>query len=227
MKKQLLVIVILFATSIGYSQNLTKILIDGRGQTEAFIFSLPGNVELYLTKDGQINKWGFDKYIGYQENYNNQLEPYVGRVEYYSDNDDISLRGKIKYIGSVMLNYYASYENSMLKGKLKSIGSVVVEYYLTFDDEAYRGFIKKIGNNSISWYSAFENEDIKGKLKGVGSTALTYYSSFEDKAFKGKIKSIDRNNFTYYSSLEQYSGSMKMGNSVINVSTIKYYIKNY
>lgn len=216
-----------FVFANGFSQSLSKITITGRGQVEVFAFALPENVQLYLTKDGNINKWGFDKYIGYQENYNNQLEPYVGRVEYYSQNDDEALRGKVKYIGNILLTYFASYENEALKGKLKAIGSTNFDYYLNYDDAAYRGNLKKIGSNAITWYASFENEDIKGKLKNVGLTTFTFYGSFEDKAYRGKIKTIGQNSLTYYSSFEQYSGSVKKGTTVMNVAGIKYFIKNY
>ncbi|HQW83053.1 MAG TPA: hypothetical protein PK987_01255 [Ferruginibacter sp.] len=227
MKRILLVTALIFVITNAFSQSLSKITIAGRGQVEVFAFALPENVQLYLTKDGNIYKWGFDKYIGYQENYNNDLEPYVGRVEYYSQNDDAALRGKVKYIGNTLLTYFASYENDALIGKLKAIGYTNIDYYLNYDDAAYRGNIKKIGANMINWYASFENADIKGKLKNVGSTLLTYYGSFEDKAYRGKIKSIGQNNITYYSSFELYSGSMKTGTSVLNVAAVKYYIKNY
>lgn len=227
MKKILLATVSFFVFVNGFSQSLSKITINGNGQIEIFAFALPENVQLYLTKDGNLHKWGFDKYIGYQENYNNELEPYVGRVEYYSENDDAALRGKVKYIGSTLLTYFASYENAALKGKLKAIGSINFDYYLDYDDAAYRGNLKKIGTNDINWYASYENADIKGKLKNIGPTSLTYYGSFEDKACRGKIKSIGQYSITYYSSFEQYSGSMKTGTTVMNVAGIKYYVKNY
>ncbi|MBS1754053.1 MAG: hypothetical protein R2765_12180 [Ferruginibacter sp.] len=227
MKRVLLATVLFFLLADGFSQSLSKITIAGRGQVEVFAFALPENVQLYLTKDGNILKWGFDKYIGYQENYNNDLEPYVGRVEYYTQNDDVALRGKVKYIGNILITYYASYENDALKGKLKAIGPTSIDYYLNYDDEACRGYIKKIGSLAINWYASYENADIKGKLKNVGATLLSYYGSFEDKAYRGKIKSIGQYNITYYSSFELYSGSMKTGNTVMNVGGVKYYIKNY
>ena len=227
MKKCLLSIVSFFVFATGFAQNLSKITINGQGQVDFFSVALPENLQVYLTKDGQIGKWGFDKFIGYQENYNNELEPYVGRVEYYSENDDVALRGKVKYIGATLLTYFTSYENEALKGKVKAIGTLKLDYYLLYEDAAYKGRLKKIGNNAINWYPSYENEDIKGKLKTIGPTTLSYYGSFEDKAYKGKLKSVDRFNFTYYSSFEQYSGSMKTGLTVMNIAAVKYYVKNY
>ena len=227
MKKSVLTIASVFIISSVMAQSLSKITIDGKGTIDVFSFGLPENVQVYVTKDGTISKWGFDKYIGYQENYNGDLDPYVGRVEYYTQLDDESLRGKVKYIGGTLITYFASYENDALKGKLKAVGSVNLDYYLSYEDAAYRGNIKKIGANSIAWYASYENEDIRGKLKTVGSTSLSYYGSFEDKAYRGKIKSIDRFSITYYSSFEKYSGSMKTGSTVMNANGVKYYLKNY
>lgn len=227
MKKIFFTIAAVFCLSTGFSQTISKITLTGSGQVDAFVFGLDENVQVYISKTGTITKWGFDRYIGYQENYNDDLQPYVGRTELYTQNDDEALRGKIKYIGRTLVTYYASYENEELRGKLKSIGSINLDYYQSFEDAAYRGNIKMLGNQPVTWYASYENVDVKGKLKNIGPTSFTFYGSFEDKAFRGKIKSIDRYNFTYYSSFEQYSGSLKNGASIINANGIKYYLRNY
>lgn len=227
MKKLFFTITAAFVFQIGIAQSISKITITGNGQIDVFAFGLDENVQVYVSKDGNITKWGFDKYIGYQENYRGDLDPYAGRTEYYTQNDDEALRGKVKYIGRTLLTYYASYENEGLKGKLKSIGSINLDYYLDYEDAAYKGNIKTLGRQSVTWYASYENKDIRGKLKGVGPTVLTYYGTFEDKAFRGKIKSIDRFTITYYSSFEQYSGSIKTGSTVMNANGIKYYLRNY
>ena len=227
MKKIIFTITAAFILQIGFSQNISKITIGGNGQLDIIAFGLDENVQIYVTKDGNISKWGYDRYIGYQENYNDVLDPYVGRTEYYTQNDDESLRVKVKYIGRTLLTYYASYEQDGLKGKLKAIGSINIDYYLPYEDAAYRGSIKTLGQQAVTWYASYENADLRGKLKGIGATALTYYGSFEDKAFRGKIKSIDRFTFTYFSSFEQYSGSVKTGATILNANGIKYYIRNY
>lgn len=227
MRKICTTIIALFIIPLGFSQNISKITISGNGQIDIISFGLDENVQVYLTKTGNISKWGFDKYIGYQENYNAVLEPYVGKTEYYTQNDDEAVRGKVKYIGRTLLTYYASYENESLKGKLKSIGSINLDYYLSFDDKAFAGNIKSMGSNQVTWYASYENEALRGKLKTVGPTAITYYGPFEDKAFRGKTKSIGTYTLTYYSSLEQYSGAIKTGSPVINANGIKYYVRNY
>jgi hypothetical protein len=227
MKKIFLVSVALVFCMAVFSQRISKITITGTGLVSDIVVGLDENVQVYLSKEGQISKWGFDRFIGYQENYNDYLEPYVGRVEYYSENDDAALRGKVKYIGKTLLTYYPSYEMESLRGKLKSIGSLSMGYYLAYDDKAMAGSLKTIGQQNIEWYASYENEGLRGKLKAVGSTALTYYGAFEDKAFRGKIKSVGSNYFSYYSSSEQYSGSMKSGTSFITVNGVKFYLRGY
>ena len=227
MKKIVFTIVAAFILQIGYGQSISKITITGNGQVDVIAFGLDENVQIYVTKDGNISKWGYDKYIGYQENYQGVLDPYVGRIEYYTQNDDEALRGKVKYIGRTLLTWYPSYEKEGLKGKLKSVGSISIEYYLPHEDAAYSGNIKMLGQQQVTWYSSYENADMRGKLKGIGPTTLTYYGSFEDKAYRGKIRSVGSFNFTYYSSFEQYSGNIKTGNTIFTANGIKFYIRNY
>ncbi len=227
MKKIVLILISLFTVAAGFSQTISKITIDGNGRVDHISFGLDEQVQVYVSKEGNISKWGYDKFIGYQENYAGVLDPYVGRVEYYSANDDAALQGKVKYIGKILLTYFTSYENDMLKGKLKSIGTINLDYYLNYENESFRGNIRSIGLHTINWYASYENEAWRGKLKSVGPVSLTYYGLYEDKAYRGKIKSIDQFNITYYSSFEQYSGSVKTGAQLINANGIKYFVRNY
>ena len=227
MKKIFLITVSLVMCLTVFSQRISKITITGIGSVNDIVFGLDQNVQVYINTAGQISKWGFDRFIGYQENYNDYLEPYEGRIDYYTQNDDEALRGKVKYIGNTLLTYYASYENESLKGKLKSIGSVNLDYYLSFDDKAMVGNLKNIGGQNVTWYASYENEALRGKLKSLGGTAFVYFGSFEDKAFRGKIKSIGSNNFAYYSSFEQYSGGMKSGSNIITANGVKFYVRSY
>lgn len=227
MKKIFLVSAALVFSIAVFSQRISKITITGTGTVSDIVIGLDENVQLYLTKEGQISKWGFDRYTGIQENYNDYLDPYVGRVEYYSQNDDEILRGKVKYIGRTLISYYPSYEIESLRGKIKSIGSLNMDYYQSFDDKAMAGNFKSIGQQSINWYPSYENEALRGKLKTVGPTSLLYNGSFEDKAFRGKIKSVANFTFAYYSSFEQYSGSMKSGSPIVNANGVKYYLRSY
>ncbi len=208
-------------------QKLSQVNIKGNGTLDVFIISLDENVQLYLTKDGNLSKWGYDRFMGIQENFGGQLDPYVGRVEYYTQKDDAALQGKVKYIGRIMLTYYTSFENETLKGKIKTIGSISFDYFLNYEDAAFKGNIKKIGQQNIAWYSSFDNEGYRGKLKTLGSTFFAYYSFFEDKAFRGKIKNIGGNSFVYFSSFENFSGSLKSGSIVNAINSIKYFVLNY
>lgn len=227
MKKIFVTMASVFLIASAFSQNISKITIAGNGVVDVIAFGLDENVQVHVTKDGNISKWGYDKFIGYQENYQGLLETYVGRTEYYTQNDDEALRGKLKYIGKTLLTYYPSYEKDALKGKLKSIGSVNMDYYLSYDDIAFAGNLKSIGQQNITWHASYENELLRGKLKSVGSTSLTYYGSFEDKAYRGKIKSIDRFVITYYSSFELYSGQVKTGAQILTANGIKFFVRNY
>jgi hypothetical protein len=227
MKKIFLIATALVFSITVFGQRISKIIITGNGTVNDIVLGLDENVQVYISKDGQISKWGFDRFIGYQENYNDYLEPYVGRVEYYSQNDDVALRGRVKYIGRALVTYYPSYEIETLRGKLKSIGSVSMDYYQSFEDKAMAGNLKSLGGQSITWYPSYENEALRGKLKTVGPTSLVYFGSFEDKALRGKIKSIGSTSYTYYTSFEQFSGSMKNGSSIVNANAIKYYIRGF
>ena len=88
MKKIVFILAAAFFFIPAFGQNISKITITGSGQVDVFAFGLDENVQVYVTRDGRISKWGFDRFIGFMENYNNELEPYVGRVEYYTQNDD-------------------------------------------------------------------------------------------------------------------------------------------
>ncbi len=228
MKKISLLSIALFIFAAGFAQNVSKITITGTGSIESIAFGLDENVIVNVSKDGNIGRWGYDRFQARgQENYQEILDTYVGRVEYYSQDADVAYRGKVKSIGRTTFTYYASYENDVFKGKLKTLGANNIEYYQAYDNDAYKGNIKSIGGTAISWYSSYDNEALRGKLKSFGSTSLGYYNSYEDKAFRGKLKNIDGYNYTYYSSFEKYSGSMKSGASLQTVGTARYYVRNY
>ena len=228
MKKLCLLVIASVSFTGTFAQGISKITISGNGSLEAISFVFDQNVKVYITREGNISKWGYDRFEARgQENYPDVLDAYVGRVDYYGQDVDAAFRGKIRSIGSTQLTYYASYENEAFQGKLKSLGSNNFEYYQSFEDEAYKGSLKSIGSMEITWYSSFDNAALKGKLKSIGNTQLSYYSSFDDKAFRGKLKSIDSYQYTYYSSFEKFSGSVKSGNSTQFVNSIRFYLRNY
>ncbi len=227
MKRMLLLLVGATFSLLVKAQTISKVVVGNTGAFEKVTFDVGEYVMLNLSKEGSIISWGIDHYLGQMENYQDKLDPYNGRVEYYGPNDNEAFRGKIKYMGRTYITYYASYDYEILRGKVKSIGNITLDYNQSFEDEAFRGNLKNIGQSAVTWYPSSENAALAGKLKSIGNTTLTYYPSFEDKAFRGKIKSIDRTSFTYYSSLEriEYRGAMKTGSTIIFANGIKYYVK--
>jgi len=215
----------LVITSIS-AQRLSTVRLDNAGAFDKFVFEIGESVILNISRTGDLVSWGVDPYLGYGENYQHKMEPYTGKVMYYSQNDDSSYRGKIRSIGRTNITYYSSFEYKELKGKIKSIGNISIDYYLAYEDEAYRGAIKSIGRDIVSWYSSFDNKGYTGKLKSLGSVGLSYYSSFDDKNYQGKIKMIDRNSFTYYSSFDrsEYRGGYKTGSPIVFANGIKFTI---
>lgn len=222
---QLLFLTQLFIVS-SHAQELKKITLQDNGDFGSFTFYLGESVILQLSKDGQIIKWGVDVYesTGRNDNFSGKLEPYTGKTGVFTELDDSSYQGKLKFIGRHYITWYASYESKFLQGKLKSIGNVQITYYESYEDEAYRGLVKSIGSQTIMWHRSFDHETLRGKLKSVASTQLRYYGAMDDKAFRGKIKSIGNSNFVYYSSLERqgYAGSLKSGQPTVFESGIKY-----
>jgi len=230
MKKIMLVIATSLILAPAFAQSVYRITLTGSGQTESIAFEVEPNIILNISPEGNIVSWGYDVFKDRGgENFTGQLQPYVGRVEYYGANDDEAIRGKIKSIGRTTITWYLSYENDAFTGKIKSVGTAMFSYYDAYEDASIKGRIKSIGGNSVNWYASYNNEALRGKLQSFGSTQLTYYNSSDDKAYKGKIKSIDGNNFTYYSSFDrvEYRGQMKTGSQVFMSGGVKYFVKNY
>ncbi len=209
------------------AQKLVKVSLQNDGHFDRLSFDLGESVLLHISKDGQIIKWGVDRYTGRDDNYLDLLDEYTGKTGYFAPTDDSAFRGKLKFIGRTYFTYYASYENAQLQGKLKSIGNINIDYYMPYENEAYRGYIKNLGQQLLTWYSSFDNEGLRGKLKSIGNTPLNYYSSFEDKLLRGRIKSIDRSTYTYYSSFDkpEYRGSLKTGAQTVIINGIKFFIR--
>lgn len=230
MKKLLFTLSATFFLTQAIAQSVYRITITGSGQTESIAFEVEPNIIVNISPEGNIGTWGYDVFKDRGgENFTGQLQPYVGRVEYYGPNDDEAIRGKIKSIGRTTITWFMSYENDAFIGKIKSVGTSVFTYYDAYEDASLKGKIKSIGGNSVRWYASYNNEGLRGKLQSFGSTQLTYYNASDDKAFKGKIKSIDGNNFTYYSSFDrvEFRGQMKTGSQVYMTGGIKYFVRNY
>jgi hypothetical protein len=229
MKKILFSLAATLFLAPAFTQSINKITIADNGNVEKIAFEVETNVILNITTDGNIKDWGYDLFMSRGgENYMDRLDPYVGRVEYYSANDNEAFRGKIKSIGKTTISWYASYEGDAFKGKIKSIGSSAIQYYDNYEDKAYSGKIKSIGGNNLTWYASYNNEAYRGKLMSLGSTQFTYYSNTDDKAYQGKLKSLGGMPFTYYSSFDrqEYRGRMKTGTQIQFVNAVKYFVRN-
>ncbi len=228
MKYLFVTMALTFSIAISYGQRLSQITLSGSGTADVISFLTDDAVYINLSKEGKIIDWGIEITTMRYNNYPGKLDPYMGRVEYFSTTDNEDIRGKVKYIGRTAITYYSTNENEAFKGKVKSIGSNFFDYYDGYGDEALKGKIKNVGSFTFSYYSSYENEAFKGKFKNIGPTILTYYASYDDKAFKGKIKSIGSQKFIYYSSFDrpEYQGSMKGGNQMqYTISGIKYLLR--
>lgn len=228
MKKLFFTVTVTLLFAMSYGQRLSQITLTGNGSGDIITFLTDDAVFVNMTKDGKVIDWGIEPKIARYNSYPGKLDPYMGRIEYYSTTDNEDLRGKVKYIGRTAFTYFTASENELLKGKVKSIGTNLFDYFDNYGDEAAKGKIKNAGSVSFSYYGSFDNEAFKGKFKNVGPSILTYYASFDDKAYRGKIKSIGNQNFTYYSSFDrpEYQGSMKGGSQMqYIISGIKYLLR--
>lgn len=224
MKKVLCVVLAVMICSISFTQVIRKVTINFGGVVQTISVFADESVIINLTTDGKIKEWGIEDNSIY--NYQEKLNQYMGRIDYYTANDNPAYAGKVKYIGRTLITYYTSSDNDFWKGKIKSIGMMLFNYYDVYDDEIFRNNIKNAGAFSFSWFGSLDNEGYKGKLKTLGPTAFTYFASYDDKAFKGNIKSIGSNTFTYYPSYDKpgYSGAMKTGNRSNYMNGIKYLV---
>ena len=213
-----------------FSQRFNKVNIANNGMSTSIVFLLDQNVLLTVNQDGTIGEWGVDKYAdrGASQNMYRKLDPFDGKVDYYSQTENEAFRGKIKCIGRTLITYYSNLDKEFLVGKIKSIGSVKLDYFSNYDDVMLTGKLKSAGSMNFNYFSSFENEAIKGKLKTAGTVNLTYFSSVDDKSISGKVKTLNGNVFTYATTQEpNYSkGSLKAGMMTQMVNGILYSVRN-
>ncbi len=230
MKKISLLIIVSLLAFTGIAQQISKVTLARSGELEMISLTVDDNVIIHLSDGGNIIKFGLEPYNIRTENfgdYTDKLDPYAGRIEYYTANDNEAFRGKVKYIGKTHITYFASFDDEALKGKIKSIGASLLSFYMAFEDKAFKGKLKKIGAVEFAYYSSFDNEAFRGKLRQVGLSSLTYYSSFDDKAFAGMIKSVGNMSYTYYSSYDriEFRGARKTGRALEYINGIRFYVK--
>jgi len=223
MRKNYLLLTLSAAFSLlffrGYSQQLSQVTYAGGSTFTCFALTTNQNVLIRISDDGKILEYGIEEQSLYNKDYYAQkLQPYQGRIDYYSNESDSAFKGKIKSIGTCFFTYYSSKDYPEKAGKIQMAGSLSFDYYRKYDDALTAGKIKSIGNNTIGYYTSFDNEALKGKPKLIGNTPISYYSSFDDPSLKGKVKSIGSAQYIWYSSYDRASGSLKSANrrSVIN-----------
>jgi hypothetical protein len=206
-------ILFLFIITCSNAQKLGQVTFSNASDLSYFSFRTDQGILIRVTPDGIVKEWGTEVKAIRSDYYAPGLQPFMGRIEYYSAESDSAFRGKVKSIGTCSFTYYYSYDTDSKPGKVKSIGTVSFDYYTNFDDKSRQGKIRFAGSQVLEYYSSFDEEILRGKLKAIGSTALTYYSIFDDKLIRGKIKTIGSASYSWYTSYDQstYRGSLKSG----------------
>lgn len=210
------------------SQELAEVNFRGGQTLSSFSFRTDQDVIIRISEDGKLLEWGNPwRLPGYHTP--GKLETYPGRVEYYGNEYDTILRGKVKSIGTTMLQYYPSSETPAKAGKVKFVGRTLLDYFDNYENTAYRGKLKSIGTTFLTWYAAYEDESIRGKIKLIGSTNISYYTSFDDKNIRGKLKSIGPYNFAWYTQTDSrgYPGTLKSGPQQVSLGNVLYQLLLY
>ncbi len=220
---------LIFLIQFCTAQKLSEITISNNGALSSYSFSADQGLIIHLTADGNIQEWGTALEPGRMGYSPGKLQAFMGKPEYYPATTDVSIKGKIKSLGTCEIMYFNSFENEWLKGKVKSIGNLALEYYMQFENEALKGKLKRAGILNLQYYSNFDNQSLIGKLKSVDNTVLSYYTSFDDKVIQGKLKSIGNLNYTWYNSFErkEYQGLLKSGLNNQFINGINFILKNY
>jgi hypothetical protein len=206
------------------AQQLGQVTFSGGSSLSYFSFRTDQGLLIRVSVDGKILEWGTEVKALRGDYYAPGLQPFMGRIEYYSAESDSAFRGKVKSVGTCSFTYYYSYDSDSKPGKIKSIGTVSFDYYTNFDDKSRQGKIRFAGNQVLEYYSSFDEEILRGKVKAIGSTAITYYSIFDDKLVRGKIKSIGSFNYSWYNSFDRsdYRGALKAGSYRQDIGRVTY-----
>ena len=114
-----------------YSQQLSQVTFSGGASLSYFSFLADNDVLIRVSEDGKLMEWGNEVMAQRSNYYAPKLQPYLGRVEYYSAGSDSAFIGKVKSIGTCAITYYGHYETGTRAGKLKSLGTMLLDYYST------------------------------------------------------------------------------------------------
>lgn len=224
MRSILAIILVLFLLPQSYSQQLSQVSFSKGANLDYFSFVTEQGVQIRVSVDGKILEWGIEVMADRYNFYARKLQPFMGRIEYYGDQDDSVFRGKVKSIGTCFFTYYDAYQVKSKIGKLKSIGNQYLDYFEEYEDKMLQGKLKTAGALSIDFYRSYENESYRGKIKTIGFLPITYYSVFDDKLNAGKLKSIGPVQYTWYSLGERTDmrGALKSNNYRQVISGVTY-----
>lgn len=223
MKKSILPLFALLISLASAAQEISAVYFSNGTDVKAIAFRTDQDIIIKVSLDGSLQEWGTPWSLpGYSTP--GKLQAYMGRVDYYGQEYDSVLRGKVRSIGTCILNYYGSNETKSRVGKLRSVGRAQLDYYDTYENTAFRGKLKLAGQSVLSYYPDYENEAYRGKLKSVGTTDITYYSSFDDKNIRGKVKAIGPYSYSWYTQTDSrgYPGSLKSGLLQQTLSGVSY-----
>lgn len=198
MRSLFTIILFLFLSAPGYSQQLGQVTFNNGSGLSYFSFVTGQGVLIRVSADGKILEWGTEVLADRYNFYAKKLQPFMGRIEYYGPQDDSVFRGKVKSIGTCFFTYYDAYQVKTKVGKLRTIGNQYLDYFEEYEDKMLQGKLKTAGDLSIDYYHSYENESIRGKVKSIGSLSITYYSAFDDKFNAGKLKSVGSVRYLWY-----------------------------
>lgn len=120
------------------AQKISKVTLKNDGNIESFSINIDNGVTIIMGKDGAITEWGTETFSERNQSYS-RLDKYLGRVEYFTANDNEAFRGKVKYIGMTAITYYGTYDKEEFRGKVRSIGTTIFDYYTFVEDESLKG----------------------------------------------------------------------------------------
>lgn len=214
------ILLTLLLNAFANGQKLSQVsFLDGSSLSH-FTIRTDQDVLIRIGADGQIIEYGYEVMSYRGDYYAPQLQPFLGRIEYYGTESDPYFSGKLKSVGTAYFTYYGPHEEEQKKGKLKSIGRLEFDYYSRFDEKSLQGKLKLIGFHPLEYYRSYENEAVRGKLKSIGNMAVTYYTSLEGRYNIGKLKSIGGVQYAWYTPMDQARGGLKTYNYRANIGGI-------
>ncbi|MFN2456843.1 MAG: hypothetical protein ABR502_01465 [Chitinophagaceae bacterium] len=225
MKKILIAIATFLFAACTYSQKLSQVSFQNGANLSYFSFSDNQGVLIRMSVDGKVLEWGMEVMADRGYYYAPKLQPYLGRVEYFGQEWDTTLKGKVKSIGAHAITYFGPQEEVTKRARIKSLGNLQFDYFSQYDGKDLQGKVKMIGHYTLDYYRQYENEAIRGKLKSIGSMPVTYYTPFDDRYNAGKLKNVGPVYYTWYSEFDRAKGALKSNNFRATVGSITFILR--